>query len=404
MQRMGSSSDMKRIIMVEPQCWGFEHASFNAAFLDMGLLAYPEAQIVFMGEQEHLIRVREILARYDSQASKRVEWGIISIPKRNATGWFRFLRERGEVESIIRYAKARQAQLLVFTSITNTGVLALKFRIYRRKLNFPVMTVMHGMLARIAGRLPHKPWNWVFDLRGVLRLPQPGPLWYLVLADSIYHAVAKAQPALVTHFKSIDLPNFGYDDLPEKQNIDIQQRKLIFGFLGTGNITKGIGSFAQMAQECQQSDKQVEFLLVGYLSKWRDNADYSCITGVTEQPLSIEEYQQRALSLTYVINTSNPEYYRWGVSSAFLEALFYGKPGIYLRNSYVEYCFSLMGDIGYLCDSYEEMLDTIKSIILEFPSVRYGRQVENIRNGRVILTPKALAPRLREIVDSVALF
>lgn len=390
---------MKRIIMVEPQCWGFEHASFNAAFLDMGLLAYPEAQIVFMGEKEHLIRVRGILERYDGQESQRVEWYIISIPKRNATGWLRFLRERGEVESIISYAKKHQAQLLFFTSITNTGILALKLRLYSWQLSFPLMAVMHGMLSRIVGRLPHKPWNWVFDLRVVLRLPQPKSLQYLVLADSIHHALAQAQPTLVTLFKSIDLPNFEYDDLPKKQNKDTQPRKLSFGFLGAGNVTKGVSSFARMAQECRRLDKQVEFLLVGYLSTWRDNADYSYITGVAEQPLSIEEYKRRALSLTYVINTSNPEYYRWGVPTAFLEALFFGKPGIYLRNSYVEYCFGIMGDIGYLCDSYEEMVDTVKNIITEFPSVRYKRQVENIRKGRTIFLPKTLAQRLREIVD-----
>jgi hypothetical protein len=393
---------MKRIIMVEPQCWGFEHVNFNAAFLDMALLAYPEAQIVFSGEKEHLVRVRGMLECYDAQESKRVEWRIISIPKRNAIGWPRFLQEWGEIESILRYAKKHQAQLLFFTSITNTGILALILRLYRRQLSFSLMAVMHGMLNRIVGRWPHKPWNWPLNLRVVLRLAQPPSLWYLVLGDSVYRSLTQVQPTLVTHFRVIDLPNFEYDDLCEDQNWNIQSGRLIFGYLGVGNITKGFGSFARIAQECRRLDKQVEFLLVGYLSTFRDHVDYSCVTGVTEHPLSVEEYRRRAFSLTYVINTANPEFHRLAPSSSFLDALFYGKPGIYLRNSYVEYCFGLMGDIGYLCDSYEEMVDTIKSIIMEFPSVRYEHQVENIRKGRVIFKPKTLAPRLREIVDSCA--
>jgi len=396
---MGSTTDMKRIITVEPQCWGLEHASINAAFLDMILSAYPEAHINFLGEKEHLVMVRGILERYDAQASKRVEWRIIGIPKRDATGWLRFLREWRQVESILRYAKEHQAQLLFFTSITNTGILALKLRLYRRQGSFPLMAVMHGMLNRIVGRWPHKPWNWPLNLRVVLRLPQSQAVLYLALGNSIYRSLAQEKPTLVTHFRPIGLPHFGDGALPEDRNSNTQPGKLLFGYLGTGNITKGIGRFARIAQECGRLDRQAVFLLVGSLSAWRDNTDYSRITGVTEQPLSFEEYRRRALSLTYVINTSNPEDYRLTPSSTFVDALFYGKPGIYLRNSYVQYYFGLMGDIGYLCDSYEEMVDTIKGIIMDFPSVRYEHQVRNIRKGRGIFNPKTLAPRLREIVD-----
>jgi len=397
---MRSKSDINRIIIFEPQCWGFEHATFNAAFLDMVLFAYPEAQIIFLGEKEHLNRVHGILEHYDAQALRRVEWQITLISDRTLIGWLRFLSEWRQFESILQYAKLHQSQLLFFTSISSSGILALKFRLYLHPLSFPLMAVIHGMLNRIVGRWPHKPWNWLLNLRVVLRLPQPRSLRYLVLGDSIHQALTEVQPTLVTHFRPIGLPNFEYDDLFEGQNEDIKKGKILFGYLGTGNITKGIGSFARIAKEFQRVNKQVEFLLVGSLSTWRDNTDYSCITGVTEQPLSAEDYRKRALSVTYVINTSNPEDYRLAPSSTFLDALFYGKPGIYLRNSYVEYYFGLMGDIGYLCDSYEGIVDIVQSIITEFPSIRYHHQVENIRKGRVILTPRSLGPQLREIVEN----
>ena len=187
---------MKHFIIVEPQCWGFEHVTFNTAFLDMCLWAYPKAQIVFLGEKEHLNRVRKMLERYDSQKSKRVKWERINIPKRNAIGWSRFLQEWGEVESILRYAKKYQAKLIFFTSITNTGILALKFRLYRQPFSFSLITVMHGMLNRIVGRWPHKPWNWALNLRIVLRLPHPMSLRYLVLGDSVYDSLAQAQPIM----------------------------------------------------------------------------------------------------------------------------------------------------------------------------------------------------------------
>ena len=61
-------------------------------------------------------------------------------------------------------------------------------------------------------------------------------------------------------------------------------------------------------------------------------------------------------------------------SATFLDALSYVKPGIYLRNPYVEYYFEQMGDIGYLCDSYEEMREVVLAI-LSFPLPDTGSSV-----------------------------
>jgi len=187
---------MNNIIIVEPQCWGFEHVTFNAAFLDTCLWAYPKARITFLGEKEHLNGVQKLVDRYDSQQSKIVKWKIINIPKRKAIGWSRFLQEWREVESILHYAKKHQAKLIFFASITNTGILALKLRLYRQPFSFSLITVMHGMLNRIVGRWPHKPWNWALNLRVVLRLPHPMSLRYLVLGDSVYDSLAQAQPIM----------------------------------------------------------------------------------------------------------------------------------------------------------------------------------------------------------------
>ena len=384
-------------MLIEPQCWGLEHASFNAALIDTVLLAYPKEQLVFFGEESHLTSVRRILDRYDSDEVGRVSWRDISIPKRGDTGWLRFIREWREFGSFLREVQKGDYQHFMFTSITNTGILVLKIKVYYRKFPFPIITVLHGMLHTIVGRWPHKPWNWPLNIRFVLRFFQSDVLRYLVLGESIYRSVAEVQPNQISNFKSLDLPNFEYNLYSDK--VELQKGKPIFGYIGTGNKTKGIGAFAKIAQECIGLKKDVVFLLVGYLSSWRDDAAYSFVSGISEKQLTTDEFIQRGLSLTYSVNTSNPDFYRFGGCSSFIDALFFGKPGIYLRNRYIEYYFDQMGDIGYLCDSIDEMICIIKSIIIEFPSERYIRQVENIEKGRLILTPKYLAPKLKEILE-----
>lgn len=106
------------------------------------------------------------------------------------------------------------------------------------------------------------------------------------------------------------------------------------------------------------------------------------------------------VELTYVVWTKDPQHYRLTSSGTFVDAMAYLKPGIYLRNDFVEHYFDRMGDIGYLCDTYEDMLATIREIVADFPKERYEQQVENIRKGRVILEPETIAPRVRQILDS----
>ena len=79
--------------------------------------------------------------------------------------------------------------------------------------------------------------------------------------------------------------------------------------------------------------------------------------------------------------------------------MFFGKPGIYLRNDYIEYYFSKMGNIGYLCDTYEELLEVIEKISLNFPEQEYKIQVLNIQNGRKLLMPKQISLKLSRILS-----
>lgn len=388
------------IILIEPQCWGFEHATFNAAFLEMVSFAYPEENIEYQGEKSQIDCIRNILEQYHAKSPKRIIWKEISIPSRNETGWLRFFKEWKHYGNFLKYAVCQNTNKVFFTSVTNTGILVLKLKFRKYQTSLSIIAVMHGFLYTLVGKWPKKPWNWPLSLRIVIKLPQKNNLKYLVLGKSIYQSVEKVQPQIISHFRFIDIPTFQYDDSPDGFKLISSPVKLIFGFIGVGNKTKGISSFARFAKNYHGLGKNIEFLLVGYLSTWRDSADYSFVSGISEQPLTMEEYKRRAQSITYNINTSNPEHYRFGGCSSFIDALFFGKPGVYLRNNFIEYYFSVMGDIGYLCDSYEEMLTTISQIIDEFPLSRYNKQVENIINGRNIMSPKYLAPQIRNIIDN----
>ncbi len=87
-------------------------------------------------------------------------------------------------------------------------------------------------------------------------------------------------------------------------------------------------------------------------------------------------------------------------SATFIDSLALLKPFICLRNSYVQHYFDFLGDVGHLCDSYEELRDVVCGILDKFPRERYQRQIVNILNGRSVFSPENLALKLRSIVEA----
>ena len=60
------------IIIFEPQCIGFEHAEFNAAFMKVVEIAFNE-KIIFIAEKEHIKNVKAIVGFDEQITYKEVE-------------------------------------------------------------------------------------------------------------------------------------------------------------------------------------------------------------------------------------------------------------------------------------------------------------------------------------------
>ena len=392
----------EQVILCEPQCFGFAHSSFNAALLYTVLLAYPDAQVTFMGEREHLVWVGKVLTREAEVDKRRVKWQEIVIPPRELSRRKRLGSELTWCRYVLRVASTHPIRFLILCSITSIGLFFLKVLMLLKGTPVSILVIHHGILRSIADRQPRKPWSWLLSLRQVLRLPHPKRLRYIALSGSIYRSLLDVLPGVASNFRTLDIPClWTHNNIP----LDLGCGQIVrFGYLGV-SAKGGFDVFCRLAAEIQRevSQKPCEFVMVGFLNQ-RGSYPVSgqdAVQGVSYTPLSVEEYARRASSLTYAVVTASPKKYNLGASTSFLDALSYVKPGIYLRNPYIEYCFRKMGDIGYLCDSYQEMQSVILSILKEFPLARYKRQCENILQGRRIFEPQVLAPKLRAIVEDV---
>jgi hypothetical protein len=397
-------SDPASILLCEPQCWGFEHSSVNAALLTALASACPDHRLVFLGEGSHIHSVRGVLKARSRVNGARVQWREIAIPPRMRGGWARLKEEWNCCRATLELASATNASALVLSSTTAKGLMALKVFLKRSQRKLPVVALLHAELAGVAGRQPRRPWSWLLAPRQVLRLPRPRNLICVVLSQSIRLELVKALPGAADDFRAIDLPCLLEEAAVPDGHVAGPVR---FGFFGVGvQPEKGFREFIRLAEEVagKPSLRRVEFLSVGFVPETLcAGAHRAGITPVSSLPLSDEEYGGRARSVTYAIGLGSPLHYRLVASASFVDALCYGKPGIYIRNPYIEHYFARMGDIGYLCSSYDEVRETVLAILRSFPEERYRQQCGNILRARQLFDPPVVGAELRSILAEAEL-
>lgn len=386
------------IVVCEPQCSGSEHAAVNAAFLHTASLALPDNQLMFLGEADHLGWVQDVLRRKAPATAARISWQELSIPVRTATGWRRYTQELDWSGHIIDLAGQPGIDAVVVSSITSTGLLALKLRLYHSHVSAPILVIPHAVLGTLLEPQPLRPWRWLVSLRQVLRLPHPEKLCYIALGDSIAAILRAGYPRLARRFRTLELPmlwasSTGVVRIPPTGPIR-------FGFFGAAaHPAKGFATFLRLASEVTSSSSNAEFVLVGSIPRRMVSPELSRpLSGVSTEPLSDDQYNQMAAGLHFAVATGSARHYRLRASATFLDALSQVKPGVYLRTPYVEHYFDRLGDVGYLCDSYDEMRDLLLRLATEFPTARYRQQCDNILAGRRLFEPAVLAPQLRAIL------
>ena len=392
------------VIVSEPRCRGFVHANFNAALLSTVLLGYPESPVTFAGEREHSEFVRAALTAHYPDLAPRVSWLEVAVPAKKPSRRARLAEEERWCDAVTARCRADGARLLVLCSVTAPGLVALKSCLRRTPLEAPLLAVMHGILSSLEGGRLTSPTKWGLSLRSALQRPHPPNLRYMALGEPIFRRLSQVMPEAAPWFVTLDMPGlWAQSGMPQPQVRPGGPVRL--GHFGEASKRKGLGTLCRLAAGMRQevAAGRCQFEVIGFLrhsySRWFLRS--AQLAGTSSAPLTADEYTTRARGIDYAIATGALCNYGLTASATFLDALSYVKPGIYLRSPFVEHYFERMGDIGYLCDDYRALLDTVRSLAADFPRERYLSQCENILRGRSLFEPGSLAPRLREIVSAI---
>lgn len=351
----------RSLVLLEPQCQGFEHAPFNSALLKALELSDIFTRIYFMSEYSHFRLVEATHYR------KNPIYQILSGNK-----LLRFIQEA----LLTLYISARNfisKDAVMFSSVTKTNLLTLGFaNLFFSKKN-KINVIIHSILSEVEIQ------NRFFSVRSMISfyLSTGGTLF--VLGDSIEK---NCKPKFNGSQRIRSIPHY-YNVAGANETLKSHDFQY---FACMGVLTKSAENLKKLTRFSPSIDKKF-VKIVGFTS----NVDLvkDLPFDVPTSPIERSKYEYLISNSTFTLSVIDSKRYRYTASGTFLDSVFIGKPGIYLRNDFVAYYFDRYGDLGYLCNNMRD----VHSIMYQLSSGElcdtsfYQHCLENIIKARKHFEP-----------------
>jgi hypothetical protein len=373
------------IIICEPQCIGYEHSEFNAAFIKVIEKAFNE-EILFIGEKEHLKTVKNVIGPDNQIDYKEIEVPPTEQLVRKRT----FFKEFKIVKNVFSGANKLKCNRIIFSSITSQILASIKIllRIYK---NIEILVIPHNMLEYILEQPPLI--DSIFWIRYWLKFFNTPRLNYILLGKTVEDALVKELPEIQRYIHYIDMPTI-FKKYETEKFLDLEKPK--FGFLGVGHYKKGFEDFIKLSKDINiQYKNKADFILVGHVYNDYIQINDDSISIISKGPLTQEDYNKYLSELNYVLYLHKPDVYLFTASAVLFDPISYLKPIIAIKSPFVQYYFNLMGDIGYLCENMGEVKDVIIDLIKKPDTKRYKRQQLNLLKGREKIGIEKMADKIR---------
>jgi hypothetical protein len=397
------------IVICEPHFRGFGHAQFNAALVALVAEAFPEEGLIFCAEREHLNQVKQGL---DTRVAT-VRFIEVELPDRalreeqrgRRLPFAALLEELALYRRIFRLAdKNRASQIVLCTAAHRNDLVIIKVML-TRFAQISCLVVLHDLQNKISTPQPKRLTPQFLSYRHWLLAGNTSKIHYLLPGPPpvMERGLKNYLPRLHNYISPIDIPYVFADSAgcePFKDDV------IHFGFYGHASLRKGADIFFKLADEVSSTRTKYRpfFVLIGDIrdEQLKEMRHASINIPSLNAPLTQEEFDKYSKRIDYAFFFHVASAYELNGTAAMLDAFSHLKPIIALKTPLSEYYFNKMGDVGYLCQSYNDAKGVVMEILETKPLDRYRAQQENILKQRDQFSPAGIAPKLRLLLREKA--
>jgi hypothetical protein len=397
------------IIICEPHFRGFGHAQFNAALVCSVAEAFPEEGLIFCAEREHLSHVKRGV---DTRATT-VRFIEVELPDRalreeqrgKRLPFTALLEELALYRRIFRLADKNRADQIVFCTAAHRNDLIIMKVMLKRFSQIACLVVLHDLQNKISTPQPKRLTPQFLSYRHWLLAGNTSKIHYLLPGPPpvMERGLKNYLPCLHNYISPIDIPYVFADSAgcePFKDDV------VHFGFYGHASLRKGADIFFTLANEVSATRTKYRpiFVLIGDIrdEQLREMRHTSVNIPAPNAPLNRKEFDKYSKRIDYALFFHVASAYELNGTAAMLDAFSHLKPIIALKTPLSEYYFNKMGDIGYLCQSYNDAKGAVMEVLEKKPLDRYRAQQENILKQRDQFSPAGIAPKLRLLLREKA--
>lgn len=379
------------MIIVEHIKDGENHIDGNAASIAI-FLKYSQYEIchIFCG-QKHFECIKNLLKKNNIVFDK-LQHHCINPYNSFVREYKLILFDLKIIKLVFTMAKQLKENKIVFLYTSTFLLYYIKF-ICLFNHNMQVLCYLHGDLEKVnikeyvntfskKNKIIQFVYAYLFGLKVPLSIRTPRNLKYLVYGESIKKNLLKLCPNLRNE-SVIAIPHpYLYDK--STSFVPFENNVIRFGNIGLVASRKNVANLTKLINTLDRiNDKNFSLIFSGKILdktffKYISNLNFIDKEHLTMNFLSSEKRNDIIKNIDYSIFAYRKNSYKLIASGAFIDAINYEKPIIAISNDYIKYYFEKYGNIGYLCNSYEEFESKILDIINNYSITEYREQVSNI--------------------------
>ena len=359
------------IAICEPECTGFQHEEVNAGILK--IISESNCSKLFLfSEKEHSQIIKNI---YQKRLNKKIEINHFDVDLPFGKN-FELIRYYLFTKYIYSELIKLDIQKIYFTSINSKLLIAINILLPKYStINTSIF--LHGILDQLNYTLSSKLKKNIFWFGRIFKKSNNN-IKYYVLSNHIREKLLDFEIGE----KKISVLNHPYiwNNLLKVKKYPRHVTKICC--IGSMHKDKGKYNLRKIITELIDMQNDFEISIFGYYRyKIKDPR-----IKIYDRRFTRSEFDNYIPQYDFVLLPYEKKSYQLKVSGAFFDALNYEIPIITINNPFTKHFFNVLGDIGIILDSNEELIQYLKKIIISINKKKQGNMKAQIKLAKIILS------------------